>query len=359
MGYENDCYGNPIENEDQIIELKVQDLVVSTNCGDYLVGVANYIDDLLEKFYDMDRFYNVESRTDLIGHLVAGLAPHTSAGVLGRIVGFTTARGCYAHPYFHSAKRRNCDSDEDSVLLLLDALINFSKSYLPSTRGGSMDAPLVLSTRIDPEEIDDESHNLDVFERFPLKFFEESQKPLKPQEIVDMGLIDNVSMHLGTDLQYHDLMFSHHTSSIHAGPKVCLYKQLTTMKDKVDAQIHLAELLRSVDQRGVVESVLSSHFLPDIMGNSRAFSKQKVRCTKCGAKYRRMPLTGKCTCGSNLTLSVSKGSVTKYLDISRELVNRYPVNHYLEQRLEIQEFGINSLFESDKSKQSSLDVFFG
>lgn len=70
-----------------------------------------------------------------------------------------------------------------------------------------MDAPLVLSTRIDPEEIDDESHNLDVFERFPLKFFEESQKPLKPQEIVDMGLIDNVSMHLGTDLQYHDLMF--------------------------------------------------------------------------------------------------------------------------------------------------------
>jgi DNA polymerase II large subunit len=222
-----------------------------------------------------------------------------------------------------------------------------------------MDAPLVLSTRIDPEEIDDESHNLDVFERFPLKFFEESQKPLKPQEIVDMGLIDNVSMHLGTDLQYHDLMFSHHTSSIHAGPKVCLYKQLTTMKDKVEAQIHLAELLRSVDQRGVVESVLSSHFLPDIMGNSRAFSKQKVRCTKCGAKYRRMPLTGKCTCGSNLTLSVSKGSVTKYLDISRELVNRYPVNHYLEQRLEIQEFGINSLFESDKSKQSSLDVFFG
>ena len=30
-----------------------------------------------------------------------------------------------------------------------------------------MDAPLVLSSRIDPEEIDDESHNLDIFERFP------------------------------------------------------------------------------------------------------------------------------------------------------------------------------------------------
>ncbi|SFL27917.1 DNA polymerase II large subunit [Methanobrevibacter olleyae] len=357
MGYDKDCYGQDIVSEDQIIELKVQDIVVSDNCGEYLVGVANFVDDLLERYYGMERFYNVKDKYDLIGHLIAGLAPHTSAGVLGRIVGFTKALGCYAHPYFHSAKRRNCDSDEDSVLLLLDALINFSKSYLPSTRGGSMDAPLVLSTRIDPEEIDDESHNLDIFERFPLEFFEKSQESLKPSDMLD--LVDNVEMHLGTDRQYHDLMFSHHTSSIHAGPKVCLYKRLGSMKEKVEAQIHLAELIRAVDQRRVVEGVLSSHFLPDIMGNSRAFSKQKVRCPKCGTKYRRMPLTGKCKCGGDLILSVSKGSVVKYLEISQNLVNRYPVSHYLEQRLEIQEFGINSLFESDKSKQSSLDVFFG
>lgn len=356
MGYEHDCYGQPIESDEQIIELKVQDVVISDNCADYLVRVAHFIDDELEKYYEMDTFYNVESKSDLIGHLIAGLAPHTSAGVLGRIVGFTKALACYAHPYFHSAKRRNCDSDEDAVMLLLDALINFSKTYLPSTRGGSMDAPLVLSSRIDPEEIDDESHNLDIFERFPVEFYEKTKDPLKPSEVLD--LIDNVEMHLGTPKQYEGLMFSHHTSSIHAGPTVCLYKRLPSMKEKVEAQISLAENIRAVDQRGVVEKVLSSHFLPDIMGNSRAFSKQKVRCTKCGAKYRRMPLTGKCKCGGNLILSVSKGSVKKYLEISQDLVNRYPVSHYLKQRLEIQEFGINSLFESDKSKQSSLDIFF-
>lgn len=356
MGYEHDCYGQPIERDDQIVELKVQDVVISNNCADYLMNVANFIDDELEKYYGMDTFYNIEDKSDLIGHLIAGLAPHTSAGVLGRIVGFTKALACYAHPYFHSAKRRNCDSDEDAVMLLLDALINFSKTYLPSTRGGSMDAPLVLSSRIDPEEIDDESHNLDIFERFPVAFYEKTKDPLKPAEVLD--LIDNVEMHLGTPKQYEGLMFSHHTTSIHAGPTVCLYKRLPSMREKVEAQISLAENIRAVDQRGVVEKVLSSHFLPDIMGNSRAFSKQKVRCTKCGAKYRRMPLIGKCKCGGNLILSVSKGSVTKYLEISRDLVNRYPVSHYLEQRLEIQEFGINSLFESDKSKQSSLDIFF-
>ncbi|WP_405303494.1 DNA polymerase II large subunit [Methanobrevibacter sp.] len=356
MGYEKDCYGNPIENEDQIIELKVQDIVISDNCGEYLLRTAQFIDDELTRYYGMDAFYNVKEKSDLIGHLVAGLAPHTSAGVLGRIIGFTKALGCYAHPYFHSAKRRNCDSDEDAIMLLLDALINFSKTYLPNTRGGSMDAPLVLSSRIDPEEIDDESHNLDIFERFPVEFYEKTYSPLKPAEVLEY--IDNVEKHLGTPEQYEGLMFSHHTSSIHAGPTVCLYKRLPSMREKVEAQISLAETIRAVDQRGVVEKVLSSHFLPDIMGNSRAFSKQKVRCTKCGAKYRRMPLTGKCHCGGNLILSVSKGSVTKYLEISRDLVSRYPVSHYLKQRLEIQEFGINSLFESDKSKQSSLDIFF-
>ena len=357
MGYEKDCYGKPIEHENQIIELKVQDVVISNNCAEYLVNTAHFIDDELTKLYGMDSFYNVKTKTDLIGHLIAGLAPHTSAGVLGRIVGFTKALGCYAHPYFHSAKRRNCDSDEDAVMLLLDALINFSKTYLPNTRGGSMDAPLVLSSRIDPEEIDDESHNLDIYERFPVEFYDRTKDPLKPADVLD--LIDNVEKHLGTPEQYEGLMFSHHTSSIHAGPTLCLYKRLPSMKEKVEAQIELAEKIRAVDQRAVVQRVLSSHFLPDIMGNSRAFSKQKVRCTKCNSKYRRIPLTGKCTkCGGNLILSVSKGSVQKYLGISQDLVNRYPVSPYLKQRLEIQEYGINSLFESDKSKQSSLDVFF-
>ena len=70
-----------------------------------------------------------------------------------------------------------------------------------------------------------------------------------------------------------------------------------------------------------------------------------------------MPLSGECNCGGNLILSISKGSVVKYLEISSELSKRYPIDPYLVQRMELIESGINSLFESDKSKQSSLDVF--
>jgi DNA polymerase II large subunit len=174
-----------------------------------------------------------------------------------------------------------------------------------------------------------------------------------------LDLVDNVKKRLGTEDQYKGLIYSHETSSIHQGPKICLYKLLPTMKEKVGGQIGLAERIRAVDQKGVVEGVLNSHFLPDMAGNSRAFSRQRVRCTKCNKKYRRIPLSGECTCGGNLVLSISKGSVIKYLEISKELSKKYPINPYLVQRIHLLESSINSLFESDRSKQSSLDVFFG
>ena len=60
MGYEKDCYGNPIESEDQIIELRVQDIVISDNCGEYLLRTAQFIDDELTRYYDMEPFYNVK-----------------------------------------------------------------------------------------------------------------------------------------------------------------------------------------------------------------------------------------------------------------------------------------------------------
>lgn len=355
LGYTHDIHGKELVHEDQVVEIFIQDLVISDDCANYLMRVANFVDDLLERFYHMEPHYHVKTRDDLVGHLAVGLAPHTSAGVLGRIIGFTKASACYAHPYFHSAKRRNCDSDEDSVMLLLDALLNFSKSYLPNSRGGRMDAPLVLSSRIDPEEIDDESHHLDTMDHLPLELFQKTLEECKPSEVLE--LVDNVKNRLGADEQYRGLIYSHETGNIHRGPKICLYKVLPSMREKVESQIKLAEKIRAVDQKGVVEGVLNSHFLPDMAGNSRAFSRQKVRCTRCNKKYRRIPLSGECSCGGNLILSISKGSVVKYLEISKELAQSYPIDPYLAQRIELIESGITSLFESDRSKQSSLDVF--
>ena len=130
------------------------------------------MDDLLVRFYNMEPFYGATDEQDLVGHLGIGLAPHTSGGVLCRIIGWTSASAGYAHPLFHAAKRRNCDGDEDSLMMLLDGLLNFSKSILPSGRGGRMDAPLVLSTRIDASEIDKEALNVDCSWSYSKAFYE-------------------------------------------------------------------------------------------------------------------------------------------------------------------------------------------
>ena len=110
----------PLTDGEQVCELRVQDIVPAKVCGDYLVKVADFVDDELEKLYGQPRYYNAHTQGGLMGALAIGLAPHTSGGILCRIIGFTEAHVCYGHPFFHAAKRRNADGDEDSVSLLLD-----------------------------------------------------------------------------------------------------------------------------------------------------------------------------------------------------------------------------------------------
>ncbi|ACS90639.1 MULTISPECIES: DNA-directed DNA polymerase II large subunit [Thermococcus] len=511
LGYTHDFEGKPLVSGDQILELKVQDIILSKEAGRYLVKVAKFVDDLLDKVYGLPRFYNVEKMEDLIGHLVIGLAPHTSAGIIGRIIGFVDALVGYAHPYYHAAKRRNCfpgetrilvqidgfpqritlkelyelfedehyenmvyvrkkpkadikvysfdpetgkvvltdiedvikapitdhlirfelelgrsfettidhpvlvyengkffkkrafevkesdimvvidesdskplkitikkiefvkptgdfvfslnaknyhnvlinenivthqcDGDEDSVMLLLDALLNFSRYYLPEKRGGKMDAPLVVTTRLDPREVDSEVHNMDVVRYYPLEFYRATYELKSPKEVV--GVIERVEDRLGKPEMYEGLKFTHDTDDIALGPKMSLYKQLGDMVDKVSHQLALAERIRAVNEHHVAETIINSHIVPDLRGNLRSFTRQEFRCVKCNTKYRRPPLRGKCTkCGGKIVLTVSKGAIEKYLPTAKMLVAKYNVIDYTRQRICVTEKDIKSLFQN-------------
>jgi DNA polymerase II large subunit len=527
LGYIKDTLGYDLQNGLQVVELRPQDLLISDSCAEYMVNVAQFMDDLLVKCYGLDPFYNVKKPDDLVGHLVIGLAPHTSAGVLARIVGFTRANVGYAHPFFHAAKRRNCfygdtevevfdgkhwqkspvrkfvlenfdvsrpgidrlgtyysdpaqpyytrtvdtggimhirritsvsihrspatllhfitklgkeiavtpdhamlvwdtlylrkiralelkigdavpvleganviadhirsieivpapeervycltvaddhtlvangiftgqcDGDEDCIMLLLDGLINFSRSFLPQNRGGSMDAPLVLTSRIDPAEIDKEAQNVDVCDHYPLELYTSALTYVEPKVI--SGLIDRVERRIGTPSQLEGFRFTHDTSDISAGPIESMYTQLRTMTEKLEAELVLAEKIRAVDADDVAERVLTTHFIRDLMGNLSAFSKQKFRCTKCNTSYRRMPLAGKCTkfkgkgvCNGNIIPTVHEGSVKKYLEMSREICRKYKVSEYTKQRVEVLELAITSTFGEEKQQQLGLADF--
>ena len=322
-----------------------------------MVKVAAFLDDELEKFYKLPRYYNVKNRTDLIGHITFGLAPHTSGGILCRIIGYADVRGCYGHPFFHAAKRRNCDGDEDCVILALDGLLNFSKTFLPDRRGGLMDAPLVLTTRLDPNEIDKEAHNVDCLRHYPIELYRAAMDMKEPKEIEKM--MDLIAGRIGTPDQYEHMGFTHDTRDISEGPKYSAYTTLETMMDKMDAQLMLGKKIRAVDEQDVARRVLNKHFLPDMIGNLRSFSTQTVRCTKCGEKYRRMPLAGKCTkCGNSLTLTVHEASVKKYLEISKKIGEKYGLDDYTKERVEILEMSMDSVFNNDKVKKCKLSDFF-
>ena len=150
LGYPEDMFGAALSRADQVCELKVQDIILSRDAGSISSRCAQFVDELLVKFYRLEPYYNAHSPQDLLGTLMVGLAPHTSAGVLCRLIGYSTASAGFGHPFFHAAKRRNCDGDEDCVMLLMDALLNFSMSYLPEKRGGKMDACLVMTTLLNP-----------------------------------------------------------------------------------------------------------------------------------------------------------------------------------------------------------------
>ncbi|MFW9843281.1 MAG: DNA polymerase II large subunit, partial [Candidatus Thorarchaeota archaeon] len=353
LGYVIDYNGAPLVSEDQILELKVQDVVVPENCADYLLRVGRFVDDCLEKMYNLPRYYNFHSLEDVIGQLVIGLAPHTSAGIIGRLVGFTNASVCYAHPYWHAAKRRNCDGDEDALILVLDALLNFSKSYLPAGRGGLMDAPLVLSVILNPTEVDDESHNIEVCRRYPAQFYEMVSEARHPKDVQD--LVDIISSRLNTLAQYEGFGFTHNTTSFDIGPKNSRYKLLETMDDKLEAQVRLATLINAVDAPDVAQRVLSTHFFRDIRGNLRAYSTQKFRCMKCNRTYRRVPISGQCVCGeSKLSLTVRQKNISKYLQVTEKIIREHGLDQYMQERLKLISASLDSLFVSE---QTSLTDF--
>jgi DNA polymerase II large subunit len=356
LGYHHDHAGNKLTDANQICELKIQDIVIPRKCAEYFIHVANFIDDLLGRLYGLPPYYGVKRVDDLIGHLAIGLAPHTSVGILGRIIGFTHLNVCYAHPLWHSAKRRDCDGDEDALMLALDTAINFSKSYLPAQIGGMMDAPFFIIPIVNPSEVQRQAHEVDVASAYPLVFYEKSLGNVSPQSV--KGLIDIVEHRLNTEAQFEGFGYTVPVSDINLGNRESVYKKLKRMIDKLNGQLTLADKIEAVDAQIVARKVLTTHFIRDIAGNLRAFSTQKFRCKTCNKQFRRLPLKGTCPqCGGALSLTVYRGGIEKYLEAASHLVERYGLPKHYAQRLSMIEDEINELFESKRPRQISLADF--
>ena len=373
LGYTHDFTGEPLKGDQQILELLPRDYMPSSLAPDHLLATCAFVDDLLVRFYGMEAFYEAKSLQDIVGHIAIGLAPHTSGGVACRIIGWTDASAGYAHPLCHAAKRRNCDGDEDSIMMLMDGLLNFTQTILPANRGGRMDAPLVLTTRLNPSEIDKEALNVDCAWSYSREFYESTLGQPHPKEV--RSLVDIVENRLGMIGEIRGYGWTHDSGPLDAGPENSAYKTLVTMKDKLEGQLGLGRLLRPVAAERVAKQVIESHFLPDMRGNLMAYTRQKIRCVKCGESYRRMPLAGKCIkqkarssggftggemdpgCGGNVVLTVSEGAVRKYIQITEDVMDEYGVDDYTKHRVGWMSSSVDSLFNNDKVTVMTLEDF--
>jgi len=364
LGYEKDILGKPLENDNQILELKPHDILIPS-CPDTLdekgddvfIRICNFLDDLLVRFYKLKPFYNVKRREDLIGQLTVCISPHNCACVVSRIIGFSKTQTILASPYIHAACRRDCDGDELAIMMLLDTLLNFSRSFLPSHRGGTQDAPLVLNARIRAGEVDDQILDLETCSNYPLELYELAEQGKHHSSEIK---IDNVKSRLAKGIDpFVNIGFTHDTKDFNDSITNSSYKTIPNMLEKVRAQMDLVNKLRAVDNADVARLIIDRHFMRDLRGNLRKFCEQEFRCVACNTKFRRPPLSGKCTkCEGKIIFTISYGSIVKYLEPATELAEHYSVPPYIKQSLLLTRRYIESIFGKETEKQEGLGKWF-
>jgi len=275
--------------------------------------------------------------------------------VICRFIGFSKTLGLLASPYMHAAIRRDCDGDEAAIMLLGDVLLNFSRKFLPSHRGGTQDAPLVLNAKIDAGEVDDQILDFEVTRGYPLELYNLAEKRVHSSK-VNITTIRKI-LKEGKD-PFRNLGFTHNTRDINEGVVCSSYKLLENMEEKVKHQMELVEKLRSVDTADTARLIIDRHFIRDMRGNLRKFSMQEFRCVKCNEIMRRPPLSGKCVaCGGKIIFTIHEGGIKKYLEPALNLAKKYNLSPYLQQNLSLIKGYIDSIFGKELEKQKAISDF--
>ncbi|MFW6007802.1 MAG: DNA polymerase II large subunit [archaeon] len=314
--------GYDFEDENDEEKFYIQDLVLGRELKEDLLRMANFVDELLEKFYNMEPYYNAETAEDLVGKLIFTIAPHISVTVPLRLVGFTKGRAMYNHPIATGARRRDEDGDADELGLVLDWLLNFSRSYISEKIGGYQGIPIMAITKINQEEIDDQAYGVDTVKEYPLKLYKKAEQIKETDEVRDsIECIGDYVEEKGEVFDECDYTLD--TDTINCGGIVNTYVSLDGMMNKFEIMLDTMTKIKSVKTEESLVQIIRDHVLSDYRGNMKAYSQQDVRCAKCNKKWRRMPLTGKCDqCGSDLIHTVNEGNVKKYLEELNETAKK-------------------------------------
>ncbi len=337
LGYFHDIYGEPLTREDQLIEIFPYDIVINEESLKFLFAQSKFLDDELTLHYRLSPYYRFQSSQSVIGSLVVGISPTSQVGVIGRIIGYSTKNILFSHPIWHLLKSRSCNGVSDSITLLLDVLLNYSREYIPSYRGGALDVPTVINLvdswtdLLDFSKIDKLVMNRIFYKS--IKSNHSDQSNLLSREI---SLIspESTLLHTSTNISEFSL------ENLFTEKKVI---------DRIKIALESLEHIRGVEEGKYVDNLLINDFLIKISMSISRYFQQPVRCRYCKTTYRRVPLSEKCPHCNNKTLelTLSKGWVLRYLQIIHQLSEKYSddLSQYTKSWIRIIELNKNLLFD--------------
>ena len=220
-----------------------------------------------------------------------------------------------------------------------------------------MDTPLLVQPVLIPAEVDEQAHNFDIASRYPAEFYEKTQG--SPPASALEGLIERIGSRLDNERQFYGYGFTNATSALTVKHSRAAYSTLKSLNEKIAKQIEVASKVEAVSTKEVVESIIKTHLIRDIMGNTKKYATQAFKCKKCSATIRRPPVSWVCPyCGGEIRETLTRASVEKYLSIAQRLAREYDVDPYLKNRLDVVRRELDQLFQGErKADQLELTDF--
>lgn len=215
-----------------------------------------------------------------------------------------------------------------------------------------MDAPLVLTSRLDPAEIDKESLNVDVGSGYPLEFYLAAQyaHPKDLDALIDR--VERSARHPGPCLRGSCSPMTPPTSRpVRSSPPI----RCSSLWSTASGQNSTGREDPGRRRRRRAERVLKTHFMPDLMETSPPSPSRSSGAP--GAA----PVTGGCRSPDGAQSAGIRSSRPcmrareEGLEISKEICHKYDVTEYT--RVEVLDMAIQSTFGAAKEQQLGLADF--
>ena len=308
LGYTSDVNGNQTIDENSLLVLRPQDVVIPYTAADYLRRTADFIDETLKKLYKIRPFYDFKNLNDLIGHLIVGISPATSIGLIGRIIGFVDASVCYAHPAWHAAKEHNASADD--ITLFMDVLLNFSPQFLSYQNGDFFGAPILLVPILDPDD------SIVITRR-------------KPTDVIDQPRRARLKM----EDFFFTCDFTYPTSVLSTSHAKSSYFDLS-LKERIQTQLSIIDKATCIDADRAANEILQNAAGRIVLDLIQQYTTQRFKCKNCGETYRRPTMKGLClTCEKQLQPTMSSETIESLVTLGNSIASRYKLSRDTQEQL--------------------------